>query len=91
MLCYAAANHDPSVFDDPDAYRLDRDLEDIRAHLSFGHGHHYCPGAALARLEARITLRLLIERFPQMRLAGVPARIVPFNLWGRATMPVAWD
>ena len=36
-------------------------------------------------------LRLLIERFPRMRLAGEPARIVPFNLWGRATMPVAWD
>ncbi|HUP73335.1 MAG TPA: cytochrome P450 [Acidimicrobiales bacterium] len=91
MLCYASANHDPSVFDDPDSYRLDRDLEAIRAHLSFGHGHHYCPGAALARLEARITLRLLVERFPRMRLAGTPARIVPFNLWGRATLPVAWD
>ena len=91
MLCYASANHDPSVFDDPDSYRLDRDLEEIRPHLTFGHGHHYCPGAALARLEARITLRLLIERFPRMRLTGAPARIVPFNLWGRATMPVAWD
>jgi cytochrome P450 len=91
MLCYASANHDPSVFDDPDTYRLDRDLDEIRPHLSFGHGHHYCPGAALARLEARITLRLLIERFPRLRLDGVPTRIVPFNLWGRATLPVAWD
>jgi cytochrome P450 len=91
MLCYGAANHDPALFDDPDSYRLDRDLDDLRRHLSFGHGHHYCPGAALARLEARITLRLLIERFPGLRLDGEPTRIVPFNLWGRATLPVRWD
>ena len=58
--------------------------------LTFGFGHHYCPGAALARLEARIALRMLLERAPDLQLVGEPERIVPFNLWGRATLPVAW-
>lgn len=90
MLCFAAANHDPSVFSDPDEFRLDRDLDETKRHLSFGFGAHFCPGAALARLEARVTLRLLIERLPTLALAGVPERIVAFNLWGRRTLPVTW-
>jgi cytochrome P450 len=90
MLCFAAANHDPSVFSHPDEFRLDRDLDDIKRHLSFGFGAHFCPGAALARLEARVTLRLLIERLPTLALTGVPERIVAFNLWGRRTLPVTW-
>ena len=58
--------------------------------MPFGFGAHYCPGAALARLEAQVTLALLVERMPNLRLAGSPTRIVPFNLWGRATLPLAW-
>ncbi len=90
MLCYGSANHDPSVFPDPDEFRLDRDLENVKRHLSFGFGAHFCPGAALARLEARVTLRLLTERLPTLALAGAPERIVAFNLWGRRTLPVTW-
>lgn len=90
MLCYASANRDAAVFDDPEHYRLDRTLDDTKRHLSFGFGAHFCPGAALARLEARITLHRLIERAPDLRLTRVPERIVPFNLWGRRTLPVAW-
>lgn len=91
MLLYGAANRDPRVFDDPDTFRLDRDPERTRREaLTFGFGHHYCPGAALARMEARIALRLLLDRTPELRLVGQPERIVPFNLWGRATLPVAW-
>ena len=91
MLLFASANRDAEVFDDPEAFRLDRDPEEIRRHLmSFGFGAHYCPGAALARLEARITLELLLERLPDLRLDGEPTRIVPFNLWGRARLPLAW-
>ncbi len=90
MVCFASANHDESVFDEPEEFRLDRATDDVKRHLSFGFGAHFCPGAALARLEARITLRLLVERLPGLRLAGAPERIVPFNLWGRSTLPVAW-
>lgn len=91
MLLFASANRDPAVFEDPDSFRLDRDPEVTRRNLlTFGYGAHYCPGAALARLEAQVTLEQLIERMPGLRLAGEPTRIVPFNLWGRASLPLAW-
>jgi cytochrome P450 len=90
MLCYASANRDEAVFDDASHFRLDRALDDAKRHLSFGFGAHFCPGAALARLEARITLLRLAERAPGLRLDGTPERIVAFNLWGRRTLPVAW-
>lgn len=91
MLLFASANHDPEVFEDPDSFRLDRDPEFSRRRtLTFGFGAHYCPGAALARLEARITLDLVLERIPDLRLAGPTRRIVPFNLWGCAQLPLAW-
>lgn len=91
MVTYAAANRDPSIFSDPDAFRLDRSAEELRHHVSFGLGHHFCPGASLSRLEARITLRLLTVRVPSLRLNGRPTRIEPFNLWGQKHLPVAWD
>lgn len=90
MVTYASANRDASIFTDPDSFRLDRAPEELRRHLSFGLGHHYCPGASLSRLEARTALRLLVERFPNLRLNGAPVRIAPFNLWGRRSLPVAW-
>jgi cytochrome P450 len=90
MVTYASANRDPALFDDPDEFRLDRDLFESRRHLSFGFGPHFCPGASLARLEARVSMHLLIERLPDLRLTGEPTRIVPFNLWGRHSLPVAW-
>jgi cytochrome P450 len=91
MVTYAGANRDPSVFNDPDSFRLDRTPEELRRHLSFGLGHHFCPGSSLSRLEARITLRLFAERLPHLRLAGETVRIDPFNLWGRKVLPVTWS
>ncbi|SCL70974.1 Cytochrome P450 [Micromonospora citrea] len=61
-----AANHDPARFTDPDALDVARSAN---PHLSFGHGHHYCVGAALARAEAQIAFGTLARRFPGMRLA----------------------
>lgn len=91
MLLFASANRDPSVFEDPDEFQLERDPEVTRRRsLTFGFGAHYCPGAALARLEAQVTLDLMVERMPELRLAGPTRRIVPFNLWGRAQLPLAW-
>ncbi len=91
MLLFASANRDPSVFERPDEFSLDRDPEEIRRNLmTFGFGAHYCPGAALARLEARVTLELLVERLPGLQLSGTPQRIVPFHLWGRSRLPLAW-
>ena len=65
-MCIGSGNQDDSVFDEPDAYRLDREKHD---HLSFGSGPHICPGAALARLELRTALRQFTERVEAFRLA----------------------
>jgi cytochrome P450 family 150 subfamily A5 len=60
MLLNAAANRDPRQFDDPDSFDVDR--ENARFHFAFGRGVHICPGAALARAEARISLSQLLDR-----------------------------
>ena len=65
-----AANRDPEHFTDPDLFDLGR--ANARDHLSFAMGKHFCLGAALARLEGEIGLRLLLERLPGLRLD--PAR-----------------
>ncbi len=60
LLMWGAANRDPSHFAAPNEFRLDR--EGAKGHVSFGRGVHFCVGAALARLEAQIVLRTLLER-----------------------------
>ncbi|TDE36168.1 cytochrome P450 [Nonomuraea mesophila] len=69
QVVYAAANRDPRRFDQPG--RLDLRRAD-NAHLAFGHGIHYCLGAALARCETQIALATLLDRFPGLTLS-VPA------------------
>ncbi len=67
LLLYASANRDEAVFGpDADRLRIDRDPN---AHLSFGFGPHFCLGAALARLEARVMLNELLDRFSTLSLA----------------------
>ncbi len=61
MMTTAAVNRDPRRFDDPAEFRLGRPR--AKEHLSFGRGVHTCPGAALARAEARISLERLLTRF----------------------------
>jgi cytochrome P450 enzyme len=69
FLMLPAAMHDEAVW--PDAERFDIDREPA-PNLSFGRGPHFCLGAHLARLEARVVLRTLLTRFPAMELAGEP-------------------
>ena len=83
----AAANHDPNRFSDAHTFDVERD--DV-GHVSFGHGIHFCIGAPLARLEARIALRALLERLPRIEiLEPVPvypelfAVRKPLHLWLR--------
>jgi cytochrome P450 len=69
-IFYGAANRDPRAFPHPDAFRLDRDL---RHHMAFGAGVHYCLGAPLARAEASITLHTFLDRFPVLTRGAGPA------------------
>ncbi len=70
LLCLVgAANHDPSVFTDPQTLDIGRREQ---SHLSFGRGVHYCLGSALATLEARIAFTALLRRFSAIRLAAEP-------------------
>ena len=62
-----SANHDESHFVRPERLDLARDPN---KHLAFGFGHHFCLGASLARLEARIALTTLFHRWPALRLAA---------------------
>lgn len=69
IVSLLAANRDPARF--PDADRLNLTRTD-GAHLAFGHGIHHCVGAPLARLEGRLALRALTDRFPTLELATDP-------------------
>lgn len=62
----SSANRDETQFDDPQLFRLDR--PDGRSHLSFGGGPHICPGAMLARLEARVALEVFLKRVSEATL-----------------------
>lgn len=91
MLHFGSANRDERAFADPDVFSLDRDPQELRGHLAFGHGIHVCLGAALSRLEGAIALRQVARRLPGLALAGTPERIDPFMLWGRSTLPARWE
>lgn len=66
IMLYPAANRDPRVFDEPQKFDLQRDF--TKPSLSFGYGKHYCLGASLARLEARIALVGILRRLPGLAL-----------------------
>jgi cytochrome P450 len=61
LLLYGSANHDESVFPNPDVLDLDRP---VKSHWTFGHGIHFCLGNAVARLETRVALETLLECAP---------------------------
>jgi cytochrome P450 len=82
-----AANRDPEVFANPDELDLTRDPN---PHLAFGRGIHFCLGAPLARLTARIAIRQVLERLPNFRLAGKPELQRTVVLRGRRRIPVAF-
>ena len=71
MAMVGAANRDPRVFDDPD--RFDARRSNTRRNIAFGHAEHFCPGASLARAEARISFDRLLARLDDLQLVDASA------------------
>lgn len=69
LLLWGAANRDPAHFSDPDEFQLER--ASGKGHISFGKGIHFCVGAALARVEARIVLGHLFEKTAKIQAADI--------------------
>ncbi len=86
FLCVAAANHDANIFSNPEELNLERSPN---PHLGFGWGLHYCLGASVARMEARIALRTLLNRYPHIEAIGEvpPARASTMG-YGRRPLKV---
>jgi cytochrome P450 len=91
LLLVGAANRDTVAFAEPD--RFDPHRADGKDHLSFGYGPHFCIGAALARLEARIAFTRLAAAIPRLRLAPGYASLYKPNVAFRAhrSLPAVID
>src|SRR5215469_4061290 len=63
-----SANHDESVFVDPERFDITRSNSQHHAHVGFGHGIHFCLGAPLARLEGQVVLRVILQRLKDLNL-----------------------
>jgi hypothetical protein len=86
LLLVGSANRDPDVFTAPDAYDV---LRDTTAMLSFGRGTHFCMGASLARLEARVAFEEWWKRFPGYEVQPEGSvRVHSANVRGFAALPV---
>ncbi|MFF3942896.1 cytochrome P450 family protein [Streptomyces phaeofaciens] len=89
MIGLTAADRDGDRYPAPDRFDIRRDT---RGHLAFGHGIHYCLGAPLARMEARIALGSLLDRAPGLALDGPPGDWLPGTLMrGVRSLPVRWS
>ena len=86
LLILAAANRDPEAFPEPDRFGFDRPN---RQTVALGHGIHYCLGAPLARLEGRVALQTVFERWPAVRQAGDLVYANNFNVRLLHSLPVS--
>ena len=85
-----SANHDEAQFPDPERFDITRSPN---RHIAFGYGIHYCLGAPLARLEAKIALGAMLARFRHVaRMPGVPLEPLASNVvYGVRSLPVTFD
>ena len=89
LLLAGSANRDERAFADPDRFDLDRDRESVGI-ASFGVGRHFCMGASLARLEARVVLEELVARVADYEIdEGGTSRVHSVNVRGFATLPTS--
>ncbi len=91
LLLLASGGRDATTFEDADMFDIRR--ENAKAHIAFGKGIHYCIGAPLGRMQARIALELLSARFPSLHLASDQTLTFPPNISfrGPSHFFVEWD
>ncbi|MBN9633994.1 MAG: cytochrome P450, partial [Actinobacteria bacterium] len=87
QACWAAANRDPKVYDNPDQFDVDRKFGRKNRHLTFGFGVHACPGAPTARMELRVALEELLKRLPDITLDNPGAVTYEFRGTETAAIP----
>jgi cytochrome P450 len=90
LVLYGSANHDESVYPDPETFDISR--VGAKAHYAFGHGIHYCLGNAVARLEIKCALQALLGRIPDWEVAEDAVelnQLVPTR--GVATAPITFE
>ncbi|HEY1014632.1 MAG TPA: cytochrome P450 [Herpetosiphonaceae bacterium] len=91
LVIINSADRDPEIFENPDELDITRQ---IKHHVAFGHGIHYCLGAPLARLEGQVAIGTLLRRLPGLRLA-VPAEQLTYRqsmlIRGLEQFPVVAD
>ncbi len=80
------ANRDPDVFEDPNRFDIHR--ADVRRHIAFGHGIHFCLGAPLGRLEGRLMFERIARPLPDLELAVDPAELDAFRLHHGVGLPL---
>ena len=88
IMWYAGANRDPSVFDDPHTFDIDRSPN---PQLSFGIGEHFCLGANLARLSLRLLFTELLATIENVELAAPPRRLHSNLINGIKEMQITYD
>ena len=87
-LAYPSGNRDEEVFEDPDAFRIDRNPN---RHLAFGYGAHLCLGQHLAKMEMRILWEELIPRLKSLELAGEPKLSLGSFVGGPKNLPIRYQ
>ena len=85
LAVVGSANRDPRQFRDPSRFDIARDPN---GHVAFGHGIHFCIGAPLARLEARVALGDFLARVPRFRVAGGWEPRKAFHVHGPTRLPI---
>ncbi len=88
MLCYPSGNRDEEVFEEPDAFRPQRNPN---RHLSFGYGAHLCLGQHLAKMEMRILWEELLPRLSKVEFAGEPVRAQAAFVGGPKRLPIRYQ
>ena len=92
-VVYASANRDADRFENPDEFRIDRPISDLRGHVTFATGPHACLGSALARTEIRVAVETVLTLLPGIDLDSeqTPKRSDALTVNGFLTIPAKWD